>query len=79
MPNDTNISAVPAIAINAIGTVNVHLSMPKLLKNTLKSGFIVTELTISPTTVDITIAGIKDNAVCKISCRVVNPNDLSMP
>ena len=53
--------------------------MPRLLKNTLNSGLMPTLLITSPTPVEITIAGIKDNAVCSTSCPVVNPRDFIIP
>ena len=53
--------------------------MPRLLKNTLNSGLMPTLLITSPTTVEIMIAGIKDSAVCKMSCPVVNPRDFIIP
>ena len=79
MPNDRSISAIPAIVANTIGILNVHFTIPIELKNNDISGLITRQLTIMPTTVDRIIAGINESAVCKISCPVVNPNDLSIP
>ena len=79
MPNDRSISAIPAIVANTIGILNVHFTMPSELKNSDKSGLMVRQLIISPITVEIIIAGINESAVCKISCFVVNPSDLSIP
>lgn len=67
MPKDTSIRAIPATATNPTGTVKVHFNIPKLLKNKLNSGFTIMPLITRPTAVEIIIAGIKDNAVCKIS------------
>lgn len=79
MPNDRSISAIPAIVANTIGISNVHFTMPSELKNSDKSGLMVRQLMISPITVEIIIAGINESAVCKMSCFVVNPSDLSIP
>ena len=79
MPNDRSISAIPAIVANTIGILNVHFTMPSELKNSDKSGLMVRQLIITPITVEIIIAGIHESAVCKMSCPVVNPNDLSIP
>lgn len=79
MPNDRSISAIPAIVTNRIGILNVHFTMPNELKNSDISGLIARQLIISPITVEIIIAGINESAVCKMSCSVVNPNDLSIP
>lgn len=79
MPNDRSISAIPAIAANTTGILNVHFTMPNELKNNDISGLITRQLTIMPTTVDRIIAGINESAVCKMSCFVVNPSDLSIP
>ena len=79
MPNDKSISAIPAIVTNRIGILNVHFTMPSELKNSDKSGLMVRQLIITPITVEIIIAGINESAVCKISCFVVNPSDLSIP
>ena len=79
MPNDRSISAIPAIVANTIGILNVHFTMPSELKNNAVSGLIIIQLKIIPITVEIIIAGINESAVCKISCLVVNPSDLSIP
>ena len=69
----------PAIVANTIGILNVHFTMPSELKNSDKSGLMVRQLIITPITVEIIIAGINESAVCKMSCPVVNPKDLSIP
>ena len=79
MPNDRSISAIPAIVANTIGILNVHFTMPSELKNNAVSGLIIRQLMIIPITVEIIIAGINESAVCKMSCFVVNPSDLSIP
>ena len=79
MPNDKRISPIPAIVANTIGILNVHFTMPSELKNSDKSGLMVRQLIITPITVEIIIAGINESAVCKMSCFVVNPSDLSIP
>ena len=63
MANDSNIKAIPATVINLTGILNVHFTMPRPLKNNAVSGFIIMLLIISPTTVEIIIAGINDSAV----------------
>ena len=77
--NDKSISPMPASVINTTGTLKVHLTIPILLKNRLMSGFIIRPPTIIPITVEIMIAGIKDSAVCNISCFVVKPSDFKSP
>ena len=79
MPNDRRIRPNPANTENKIGILNVHFTMPSELKNSDISGLMVRQLTIIPTTVDRIIAGINESAVCKMSCFVVKPNDLSIP
>lgn len=79
MPNDRSISAIPASVEKATGMLKVHLTIPIELKNNDISGLITRQLTIMPTTVDRIIAGINESAVCKMSCPVVNPKDLSIP
>ena len=79
MPNDRSISPIPAIAANTTGILNVHFTMPNELKNSDISGLIARQLKIIPITVEIIIAGINESAVCKMSCFVVNPSDLSIP
>ena len=79
MPKDKSISAIPATVTNRIGILNVHFTMPSELKNSDKSGLMVRQLIITPITVEIIIAGINESAVCKMSCPVVNPKDLSIP
>ncbi len=79
MPNDIKISPIPATVEKTIGILNVHFTMPIELKNSDISGLITRQLTIIPTTVEAMIAGIKDSAVCKTSCLVVKPKDLSIP
>ncbi len=79
MPNDRSICPNPANTENKIGILNVHFTMPSELKNSDISGLITRQLTIMPTTVDRIIAGINESAVCKMSCFVVKPNDLSIP
>ncbi len=79
MPNDKSISPIPAIAEKTIGILKVHFTMPSELKNSDRSGLIATQLIIIPITVEIIVAGINENAVCKISCLVVNPSDFIMP
>ena len=79
IPNDMMISPIPASVEKATGMLNVHLTIPMELKNNDISGLITRQLTIMPTTVDRIIAGINESAVCKMSCAVVNPNDLSIP
>ena len=79
MPNDRSISPNPANTENKIGILNVHFTMPSELKNSDKSGLMVRQLIITPITVEIIIAGINESAVCKMSCFVVNPSDLSIP
>ena len=79
MPNDRSISVIPAIVANAIGILNVHFTMPSELKNSDRSGLIVRQHIIIPITVEIIIVGINESAVCKMSCLVVNPSDLSIP
>ena len=69
----------PATVANTIGILNVHFTMPSELKNSDKSGLMVRQLIITPITVEIIIAGINESAVCKMSCFVVKPNDLSIP
>ena len=79
IPKDRSISPNPANTENKIGILNVHFTMPSELKNNAVSGLITRQLTIMPTTVDRIIAGINESAVCKMSCFVVNPSDLSIP
>lgn len=79
MPNDRIINPIPANVTNTIGILNVHFTMPSELKNSDKSGLIIRQPIIMPTTVEIIIAGINESAVCKMSCFVVNPSDLSIP
>ncbi len=79
MPNDRSISAIPATVTNRIGILNVHFTMPNELKNNDISGLIARQLKIIPITVEIIIVGINESAVCKMSCFVVNPSDLSIP
>ena len=79
IPNDIMISPIPASAEKATGMPNIHLTIPIELKNSDISGLIAIQLTIMPTTVDRIIAGINESAVCKMSCPVVNPKDLSIP
>ena len=79
IPKDIMISPIPASVTNTIGILNVHFTMPSELKNSDKSGLMVRQLIITPITVEIIIAGINESAVCKISCFVVNPSDLSIP
>lgn len=71
IPNDKKISPTPAIALNVTGIPKVHFTMPNELKNSAISGFIAKQLTIIPTNVERITAGIKDRAVCKISCWVM--------
>ena len=59
--------------------LNVHLTIPIELKNNDISGLITRQLTIMPIIVDRIIEGINESAVCKISCFVVYPSDLSIP
>lgn len=79
IPNDNAIKQIPAIVAKTIGILNVHFTMPRLLKNMLNIGFITKQLITSPTTVERMMAGINESAVCKMSCFVVNPSDLSIP
>lgn len=79
MPNDRSINPTPAAEANTTGILNVHLIIPIELKNSDIKGFITKQLTIMPITVEIITAGIKDIAVCKISCFVVKPSDFKMP
>lgn len=79
IPKDIMISPIPASVEKATGMLNVHLTIPIELKNNDISGLITRQLTIMPTTVDRIIAGINESAVCKMSCFVVKPNDLSIP
>ena len=79
MPNDKSISAVPATVTNRIGILNVHFTMPIVLKNSDISGLMTRQLIIMPITIEKMIAGINENAVCRISCLVVKPNDYSIP
>lgn len=60
--------AGPAAVINPTGTVNVHLTMPSPPRNTAISGLMIKPHTTSPTAADTTTVGMKDRAVCKISC-----------
>ena len=79
IPNDKRISPIPATVTNAMGILKVHFTIPSELKNSAVSGLIIRQLMIIPITVEIIIAGINESAVCKMSCFVVNPSDLSIP
>ena len=79
MANDKRISPTPATVIKTMGILNVHLTMPRLPKNSAVSGFMMRLHTMSPTTVEIIIAGINERAVCKTSCLVVKPSDFKIP
>lgn len=61
------------------GTVNVHFTIPILLKNKDINGFITMHPTASPTMVDNIIGGIKETVVWTISCLVVKPKDFIIP
>ena len=78
-PNDISISPIPANAAKTKGILNVHLTMPIVLKNNDISGLITIQLITIPITVERITAGINERAVCKINCFVVKPRDLSMP
>lgn len=71
-------SPTPAIEMKPIG-INVHFTTPIPLKNIETNGLMTNEFTISPRMVEHIIAGIKDSAVCKMSCLVVNPSDFIIP
>ncbi len=66
---------IPERKIKPTGILKVHFTMPIPLKNNEVSGLMMKALTVSPTTVERIIAGIKDKAVCKMSCLVVKPSD----
>jgi len=55
MPNDRIINPIPANVTNTIGILNVHFTMPSELKNSDKSGLIIKQPIIMPTTVEIII------------------------
>ena len=74
-----NISPMPVIVINPTGTAKEHFIIPRVLKNTDSRGLIIKQLTISPIMDERIMAGINDNAVCKISCLVVKPSAFIIP
>ena len=79
IPNDIMISPIPASVEKATGISNVHFTIPIVLKNNDISGLITAQLIIIPRNVERITAGINESAVCKISCLVVKPIDLSIP
>ncbi len=56
-------SMIPAAAIIAAGILNVHLTIPMLLKNTAVRGLIIKEQIVSPIIVESMTAGIRLAAV----------------
>lgn len=71
IPKASATNPAPAAAMNPIGTIKVHFTIPMPLRNSAIKGLINRPLNISPTAVDRIMAGIKLRAVCRINCPVV--------
>ena len=65
--NENSTSPAPTMAINPIGTVNVHFTIPMPLKNNAVKGLMMILHTLNPTIVETIVAGINDSVVCRIS------------
>lgn len=77
--NANSTTPIPAAVMKPIGIVNVHFTIPIPFKNNAVRGLIMKLHPISPAAVERTVAGINDNAVCKISCFVVKPSAFITP
>lgn len=70
------INPIPEPMIKPTGKVKLHLTIPMLPRKIERMGLIRKLPIVIPTTVEIIIAGIKDNAVWRTNCLVVNPKAL---
>lgn len=77
--NANSTSAAAAAAINGTGTVNVHFTIPRSLKNHAISGFMIKQQMVILAIVERMTAGIKENAVWTTSCPVVKPSAFKIP